>query len=186
MQQKPWLTIIIVLITCITSAFAEYNLPIKIMLALKIESSLLENFWTLFTYALVHGGAVHLILNMMALYSLGQGIEFFKGRIYFLGIYLVSVLSAGLITVWVYSLIDSPARILVGASGGIFGLFGAIAYLILTKKGVPGSASDLRKNLFLNLIISFLPGISLTAHVAGFATGFLISFLFEKQKTLVN
>ena len=87
---------------------------------------------------------------------------------------------------WVYDIFGTQARILVGASGGIFGLFGAFTYLILTKKGIPGSAKELKTNLLLNLVISFLPGISLTAHVAGFIAGGLLAFALEKYRPEVK
>lgn len=183
MQFRPWVTIFVLLITCLVSAYAQFNLPWKIFLALKIEYPLSEQFWSVITYGFVHGGAPHLILNMMALYSLGQHLEYFRGRIYFSLIYFVSIVVSGLAAMWIYSVFGTQARILVGASGGIFGLFGAFTYLILAKKGIPGSAKELKTNLLLNLVISFLPGISLTAHVAGFFTGAALAFVLEKIRT---
>src|SRR5690606_25936913 len=77
--------------------------------------------WRLLTAALVHGGLIHLALNMLALWMLGQILEPMLGRGRYLALYLISALGGSVAV----ALID-PAAATVGASGAIFGLMAAL------------------------------------------------------------
>ena len=106
-------------------------------------------------------------MNMMSLYFLGRFIEYALGSWRMLLVYMVSLVASGLGVVY----FSAPNVPTVGASGAIFGLFGAL-FAIGFKLGKPGM--DLvRANigiLVLNLIITFtVPAISWQAHVAGLA-----------------
>ena len=111
---------------------------------------------------------------MMSLYFLGRFIEFALGSWRMLLVYMVSLIAAGLGVVY----FSPPEASTVGASGAIFGLFGAL-FAIGFKLGKPGM--DLvRANigiLVLNLIITFtVPAISWQAHVAGLLAGFALTY----------
>ena len=80
-------------------------------------------YWRLLTVALVHGGWVHLICNMLALFSIGTPIENFYGRNKYIFILFSSLLAGSLASY----LFNPPQTVAVGASGMIFGLFGALA-----------------------------------------------------------
>jgi membrane associated rhomboid family serine protease len=125
-------------------------------------------WWRLMTSAFLHYGPLHLGLNMLVLWFVGGPIEAAIGRLQFLTLYLVSGLagSAG-------ALIVSPNAITVGASGAIFGLFGALAVLEYQHTGVliGGPAFTL---IAINLVFSFVvPGISWGGHVGGLIGGAL-------------
>ncbi len=79
-------------------------------------------FWTPFTYMFLHAHEMHLLMNMMGLYLLGPDLERVFGRQVFLGLYLTSGLLGGL-SFLVFSYGPIPV---VGASGAIMGLLGAI------------------------------------------------------------
>jgi membrane associated rhomboid family serine protease len=113
-------------------------------------------WWRILTGAFLHGGLIHIGVNMMSLWFLGRFIEYGLGVVYF----------------------SSPLVPVVGASGAIFGLFGAL-FAIGLKLGKPGMEL-VRANigiLVLNLIITFtVPAIAWQAHVAGLAAGFAFTY----------
>jgi membrane associated rhomboid family serine protease len=125
-------------------------------------------WWRLLTAAFLHYGPLHLGMNMLVLWFVGGPIEAAIGRVQYLLLYIVSGLagSAG-------ALVVSPHAITVGASGAIFGLFGALAVLEYQRTGVVigGPAFTL---IAINLVFSFvLPGVSWGGHVGGLIGGAL-------------
>lgn len=131
-------------------------------------------WWRIITGAFLHGGLIHIGVNMMSLWFLGRFIEFAVGSWRMLFIYMASLIASGLAVVY----LSNPMTPTVGASGAIFGLFGAL-FAIGFKLGRRGM--DLvRSNigiLIINLIITFtVPQISWQAHVAGLLTGFILTF----------
>jgi membrane associated rhomboid family serine protease len=87
-----------------------------------VDSGGLFRPWQLVTYGFMHGGFLHLLFNMYALYMFGQDIERLVGPKRFLVYYMVCVISAGLAQLLVQHLTGGPPVPTVGASGGIFGL----------------------------------------------------------------
>jgi membrane associated rhomboid family serine protease len=131
-------------------------------------------WWRIVTSAFLHGGLLHIGVNMMSLWFLGRFIEYAVGPWRMLFIYAASMVAAGLGVVY----FSPPLVPTVGASGAIFGLFGAL-FAIGLKLGKPGM--DLvRANigiLVLNLVITFtVPAISWQAHISGLLAGFALTF----------
>ena len=132
-------------------------------------------WWRIFTGAFLHSGLIHIGVNMISLWSLGRFIEFAMGSWKTLLVYVASIIFSGLGVVF----LSAPCVPTLGASGAIFGLFGAL-FAIGLKLGKPGM--DLVQAnlgiLVLNLIITFtVPAISWQAHVAGLVGGFLLTAL---------
>ena len=131
-------------------------------------------WWRIFTGAFLHGGLLHIGVNMMSLWFLGRFIEYALGPWRMLFVYLVSLVAAGLGVVY----FSSPLVTTVGASGAIFCLFGAL-FAIGFKLGKPGKEL-VRANigiLVINLLITFtVPAISWQAHLAGLLAGFAVTF----------
>lgn len=130
-------------------------------------------WWRIFTGAFLHGSLLHIGVNMLSLWYLGRFIEYAMGSWRMLLVYMVSLVASGLGVVY----LSAPLVPTVGASGAIFGLFGAL-FAIGFKLGKPGM--DLvRSNvgiLILNLVITFtVPAISWQAHVAGLLAGFVLT-----------
>ena len=126
--------------------------------------------------AFLHGGLIHIGVNMISLWSLGASSKWSLGPTRCCVIYMVSLVASGLGVVYLSAPLVDPT---VGASGAIFGLFGAL-FAIGLKLGKPGMEL-VKANigiLVLNLIITFtVPSISWQAHVAGLAAGFLLTLL---------
>lgn len=137
--------------------------------------------WRLLTCAFLHGGIIHIFCNMYALYALGPQIEILFGRVKYIIIYLLSAIGGSLLS---YKF--SPSSLSIGASGAIFGLFGAMVVFVLKYKDkIPKRVlNNLFGVIILNLLIGFnLQGIDNFAHIGGLLVGALVAFLFLMQKT---
>ncbi len=77
--------------------------------------------WQLVTYSFLHGGFAHIFFNMFALYMFGSTLEQLFGTRWYVALYFVSVVTAGVAQLGVSALMSSPYPTL-GASGGVFGL----------------------------------------------------------------
>ena len=134
-----------------------------------------HQWWRIITGGFLHGGLIHIGVNMLSLWFLGRFIEYALGPWRMFVVYMFSLIASGLGVVF----FSNPMVATVGASGAIFGLFGAL-FAIGFKLGKPGM--DLvRANvgiLVLNLIITFtVPQISWQAHVAGLLAGFALTYV---------
>jgi membrane associated rhomboid family serine protease len=77
--------------------------------------------WQLVSYGFLHGGLTHIFFNMFAIFMFGSALEQFFGTRYYVALYFVSVVVAGLTQLVVNAVLDSPFPTL-GASGGVYGL----------------------------------------------------------------
>jgi membrane associated rhomboid family serine protease len=138
-------------------------------------------YYRLVTSMFLHYGALHLLMNMWALWILGRSLEGALGPTRFLTLYLVSGLGGG-----VASYLFSPDSLGAGASGAIFGLFAAL-FVVLRRLG--RDVTTLIPLLVINIAISFAPGISFTAHAGGFIIGGIVAFVLayapRKNRNLV-
>ena len=125
-------------------------------------------WWRLITAGFLHANVLHIGLNMLILWLVGSPLEEMLGRGRYLLLYFVSLLagSAG-------ALLQAPLVTTVGASGAIFGLFGALLVLeyFATGQIVGGQAFGL---IVINLIFSFaFSNISWGGHIGGLVGGIL-------------
>ena len=133
-------------------------------------------YYRLLTVALVHGGWVHLICNMLALFSIGTPIENFYGKNKYVFILLTSLI-AGSLASYLFNPLNTYA---VGASGMIFGLFGALA---VTGKRMGANLKEASTLIAVNLAIPFLiAGIDWKAHLGGLIGGSLAALAIKPKK----
>ena len=119
----------------------------------------------------LHAGIIHIGLNMYSLYIVGPKVEDFFGKWKYLMIYFISGLSASLLSVGLNKNVIS-----VGASGAIFGLFGALLYFGYTYRGYIGTMikSQIVPVILYNLLMGlFIPGIDMWGHIGGLIGGIL-------------
>ena len=133
-------------------------------------------YYRLITVALLHGGLWHLAFNLYALHALGTLVEGYFGRNKYALILMVSLLSGSTLSV-----LFNPAYVYsIGASGMIFGLFGALA-LIGKRTGM-----EWRSVLIivgLNFAIGFvLGGVDWRGHLGGLIGGTLITAVLNRTK----
>ena len=131
--------------------------------------------WRLLTCAFLHGGLIHILCNMYALYAIGPQVEILFGRVKDIIIYFFSAIGGSLL-----SFTCSPNNLSIGASGAIFGLFGAMVVFVLKYKDrIPKKVlNNLFGVIILNLLIGFnLQGIDNFGHIGGLLAGALVAFL---------
>ncbi|CAM3799365.1 rhomboid family intramembrane serine protease [Alkalicoccus chagannorensis] len=172
---KPVLTL--VLLSVILAVFALMELRGSSMatttlveMGAKFDPLILEGeWWRFFSSMFLHIGFFHLFMNSLALYFLGTAVERIFGSLRFLWIYAAAGLS-GSIASFVFN-----DNISAGASGAIFGLFGALLYFGLIKRRLFFRTFGMSVVIILiiNLTFGFLvPMVDNGAHIGGLAGGF--------------
>ena len=135
-------------------------------------------WWRLITSMFLHGGVTHILLNMVSLYIVGKIAEALLGWRDYLALYMASGI-VGAAT----SAVMHPEGLSVGASGAIFGIFGAVAGYVIAHRHRLGDrfGAILREFggvLVLNLVLGFsIPGIDMSAHIGGLVIGFIGGYL---------
>ena len=132
--------------------------------------------WRIVSAMLLHGGVLHIVFNGMSLLTLGLYIEELFGPARFWVVFTLTGIVGNLAAMWF-----SPATVLLGASGGIFGLLGAMLGFGVRRGGTWGAEirRQTLRSLLINAVISMMPGISMAAHFGGAASGFLMVWLFK-------
>jgi len=135
--------------------------------------------WRMLTSVFLHstGFFLHIVLNMYTSFIFGQVLETMLGRGRFLALYLISGFGGSVAVMY----LASPQTGVVGASGAIFGLLGA--FIVIQRK-LGGDYTQLLVLLGINLVIGFLPGMSISwqAHVGGLVTGILVGLIFANTR----
>jgi membrane associated rhomboid family serine protease len=132
-----------------------------------------HEYWRLFTSMFLHANLFHLAFNMWALWVVGSFLERIMGSVRFLLLYLVSGLAGSVLV-----LAAGPAWVpTVGASGAIFGVFGALFAWAFISRGRDMMADRMVRSvgfiLLLNLVFTFTwSNISWQAHIGGLLGGF--------------
>ena len=132
-------------------------------------------FWRLITVGLTHTNIIHLAMNMMSLYYLGSYFERKIGSIKFLLTILVSTLTGSL-----FSGAFTGNSISAGLSGG---LYGVLALLVLDTIITGTADNSFYQMIFINILLNFVSGVNVLAHIGGFFAGIVMYFvLFDKKR----
>ncbi|GAA0970513.1 rhomboid family intramembrane serine protease [Acrocarpospora macrocephala] len=145
-------------------------------------------WWRLLTGAFLHlrptgtFAITHILFNMWALWAIGPELERRLGHVRFAALYLLSALG-GSVAVFLFSIYPS-----VGASGAIYGLFGA---LFVVSRRLGYDARGVVWLIGINVVLTFLiPGISWQGHLGGLVVGVLVSAVFayapEKNRNTIQ
>ncbi|WP_413380184.1 rhomboid family intramembrane serine protease [Alkalihalobacillus sp. 1P02AB] len=142
-------------------------------------------WWRIITSMFIHIGFLHLLMNSLALYFLGTLVERIYGSFRFVFIYFIAGVLGTLISFWMNLSIGA------GASGAIFGLFGALLYFGLNHRKLffQTMGANVLIVLVINLAFGFLiPVVDNSAHVGGLIGGFLAAYFIQlpKQKKSVK
>jgi membrane associated rhomboid family serine protease len=132
-------------------------------------------WWRLLSYAFVHGGLLHILVNMYSLFAVGPLLETMWGRARFLILYLVGALTGG-------CAVMLTMRGAVGASGALCGLLTSLGvWVYLNRNFLPSHiASSWMRNVFTNIVLIavisiYFPGVSWEGHLGGAIGGALVS-----------
>ncbi|MEH7236022.1 rhomboid family intramembrane serine protease [Bacillus sp. JJ1562] len=188
---KPFFTYILIAIQLIMFAILELNGGSTNTETL-LKYGAKENFrilngewWRFFTPMILHIGFIHLLMNTFALYYLGTEVERLYGKFRFLMIYVFAGF-VGSLASFVFN-----TNISAGASGAIFGCFGALlffgtAYPSLFFRTMGPNIIGI---IIINLVLGFMiPGIDNSGHIGGLVGGFLAASIvhFPKRKELAK
>lgn len=155
----------------------ENNIDVLNMLGAK-NNFLISNgeYYRFFTAMFLHGGLLHVSVNMYSLYSIGPVVERFYGRYKYIIIYLI----CGIISS-VFSYLFSSA-VSIGASGAIFGLLGVILVFSFKMKNIIGKGFliNIISVVAINGVIGLtLPNIDNFAHLGGLLSGIVLGLIFK-------
>lgn len=145
--------------------------------------------WQLFTYMFMHGGFMHLLFNMFALWMFGMELENTWGSKKFLTYYLLCGVGAGLSNLFIGPLFG-PSGPTVGASGGIYGVLLAFGIMFPDRPIFVYFLLPIRARYFvlIYILLELYAGITGTsdgvahfAHLGGAAVGY-IYILIDQQR----
>lgn len=133
-----------------------------------------NEWWRIIASMFLHIGWAHIAMNMIAIYFLGSIVERIYGSIRFLIIYFLAGIGGGLASFLF------PENISAGASGAIFGLFGALLFfgVIYKKIFFQTMGKGVLLIIGINIIFGFgAPNIDMAGHIGGIITGFIASVM---------
>ena len=136
-------------------------------------------WWSLITATYLHGGILHIAFNMMWLRQIGPWVEELYGNSRFWIIYTVAGLTGSIVT----TMVGTP--FFVGASGAVFGLFGALLYYGWRRGGTFGSALFRQALIWaaFGLVFGFImPNVDNWGHIGGLIGGALAAVLLSYQE----
>lgn len=137
-----------------------------------------HDFWRLLTAGFSHSGFFHIWCNLIALYSVSKIVEDRLGFAKTMCILILSIIFGN-----VCVLAGDGNIVACGLSGGIYGLFASVM-ILFWQAGyfkVPALRRNILSTVYMNILINFLPNVSLLAHLGGFVTGLLLTFIFSED-----
>ena len=136
-------------------------------------------YWRLFTGMFVHANIAHIVGNMLFLFIYGLRAEDLFDLKEYLGIYLLSGLAGGLLTLFLW-----PDSLSVGASGAIFGMIGACTiYLARARVATVGwSIITALMYVFFLFAFNFGPNVNYLAHLGGLAVGLFMGYILAATR----
>lgn len=176
------INVVIFIISAILSKnFFDIDTSVLFKMGAKYNQAILNNgeYWRLIASTFLHGGIIHLAVNMYSVYYAGAQVHKVFGGKKYIAIYILSGLGAS-----ITSMIDRTT-LSVGASGAIFGLIGAMAAFAYIERRRIGKQylMSLISILLANLMIGFiLPNIDNLAHLGGLVVGLVLGFILYKKE----
>lgn len=150
-----------------------------------------EGVLRIVTSTLVHYGLVHLLFNLYALVAFGRFVESFYGRWRLVAIWLAATFTSGLGVAWTSD--PGKPQVLVGASGAIFGLGGALVSAVGLRRDLRRSRRGREELRAFAILVGLqfvfdrmVPGISGTAHVCGLVGGVLAGAVVVPRANLAK
>ena len=181
-ERRPLVTLALAIVLVVIGlvewslgAFDQDGVYIMAAMGGIVPGTALERPWTLLSYSLLHGGPIHLGMNTYVLWILGGQLERIVGGGRVLAVFTAGAIGGGLAAAFFGD------GVTIGASGGIWGLLVAQGWLgffpggLLPRSVIGIVRKNARRNLVINLLISFVPGISMAGHLGGGFGGLVAS-----------
>lgn len=180
-RQGPAVVTITIIVLCVASFLAQRAVPSWTnQWAFSPLAGYVEP-WRFLTSAFLHAtgtfGFTHILFNMVALWMVGPYLEATLGRLRYVALYVLSAIGGSVGVVVAALLTQSGLNSgVVGASGAVFGLFGAVL-VVVNRLG--GNARGILGVIAVNVVIGFVvPGIAWQAHLGGLVTGAVLGAVF--------
>lgn len=141
-------------------------------------------YWRLFTSMFMHFGLMHILNNMVMLGAVGRIVEIAMGHVRFLIAYIVAGICGGALS-YAVMLHNNDYAVSAGASGAIFGMVGALVWIVIVNRGFYEGIS--RQQVIFMVILMIYYGVSTSGvdnwdHLGGLAGGFIISIVLYRKK----
>lgn len=189
-QRRPRATVALMLTIALVfgleALWGGVDLPplLSAMGSLVPERAWAGEWWRFFASGFLHGGPLHVGLNLLVLWMLGRSLERAIGTTRFLVVYFAAALGGAVAS----SLVVEGQS--VGASGAIWGLLGAEAVMafypqpLLPPVLLPVARRTALVNLGINLLASFVPRVDVAAHIGGGIAGALVLLALARWRQL--
>ena len=140
-------------------------------------------YWRLITATFMHFGLPHLMNNMVILGSAGQILENALGKWKFLVLYLLAGISGSALS-FGQMMASGDYGVAAGASGAVFGIIGALVWIVIVHKGRYESLTG--KGLAVMIVLCLYYGVTAGnvdnwGHIGGLVMGFLVSIIFYRR-----
>ena len=143
-----------------------------------------HEYYRIFTCLFLHFGIAHLLNNMVMLGALGWNLELEIGKIRYIIIYFGSGIIGNIISLCYDLTLQQPA-VSAGASGAIFGLMGALLYVVIANRGRLGRLSGRGMLVMVALSLYFgltSSGVDNLAHIGGLVSGLLLAVVLYRRR----
>lgn len=136
-------------------------------------------WWRLLSSGFVHVSFLHLLVNLLSLMNLGPYMEKRLGAPGYLAVLLGSIIGGSLFTY-----VSAGNVLMAGLSGGLYGLMAGYSYILFQSNAWRNQAvrQAMLRVYIVNILISLMPGISMTAHFGGFITGLVLTGLLDSKE----
>ena len=145
-----------------------------------------KEYYRLFTSMFLHFGMAHLANNMLVLFVIGDNLERAVGKARYLLIYFLSGIGGNLLSCYLdYQ--DGSMSVSAGASGAIFGVMGAMLYVLLVNHGRLEDLTVRQIAIMAGFSLYFgftSSGVDNAAHIGGLVSGFVLALLFYRRRKI--
>lgn len=138
-----------------------------------------HEYYRMLTCIFLHFGLEHLLNNMVMLGALGWNLEPEIGKIRFLLIYFLSGICGNICSFWINQRLGM-ITVSAGASGAVFGVLGALVWIVIRGRGQIGRLTKKKMMLLVGLSLYYgltSAGVDNAAHIGGLISGFLLGML---------
>jgi rhomboid protease GluP len=143
-----------------------------------------HQYWRILTSTFVHFGIIHIAFNMYVLYQIGPFVQTTFGRARYLVLYFIAGLSGSLVSLYIH-----PNSVGAGASGAIFGLYGAVfGFLLRERRSLnPAAMKNIGRSAGIFIVYNLIFGAmnrttDVSAHLGGLAAGFLAGIALVRSR----
>ena len=177
--EAPILVLIAINVALYIATLADPDLVYTLGLQ---PSTWLERPWTLVTNLFIHGGLWHIAANMLTLFFFGRYLCMMVGDARFLTLYFLGGIAGN----FLYILLSSSDAVVIGASGAIFAIAGALTVMAPKMRvfiiPIPAPLPIWVAVIGGFVILSFFPNVAWQAHLGGLALGLAAGYFFKSRK----